>query len=246
MATKGKSLRHPINVAVDGVVFGYQSKELFVLLVKQKYGPFKDTWSLPGGFMLPEEGLMDAIQREIREESGIKVDYLEQLYSFGDDIARDPRGRVISISYFALVNPKAFHLKPDTDASDAQWFAISKLPKLAYDHKKIIQVAKDRLKAKIYYQPIGFNLLDKEFPFSDLENLYTVILNIDNKDKVSLERRNFRKKILSFDFIEETDKIISEGRGRPGKLYKFNKQKYQASEAEGIHFEIKVKSISTV
>jgi len=138
MQENGNTLWHKINVAVDGVVFGYESKELYVLLIKQKFGPFKDTWSLPGGFMLPEESLMDAIQREIKEESGIKVDYLEQLYTFGDQLDRDPRGRVISVSYFALVNPKGLRLKADTDASDARWFSINKLPKLAYDHTKIM------------------------------------------------------------------------------------------------------------
>ena len=234
MDAEGNRLWHAINVAVDGVVFGYESKELFVLLVKQKFGPFKDTWSLPGGFMLAEESLMEAIQREIKEESGIKVDYLEQLYTFGDQIDRDPRGRVISVSYFALVNPKGLQLKADTDASDARWFAINKLPKLAYDHKKIVKAALNRLRAKIHYQPIGFNLLKKEFPFSDLENLYKTILGND------IDRRNFRKKILSFQFVEETDKIVSEGRGRPGKLYKFNKKKYREFESEGFHFDIKM------
>lgn len=222
-----------MNVAVDAIVFGYQDNTLYVLLVKQKYGRLKNTWVLPGGFVKTNEPLIDAVKRELKEETGITVSYLEQLYTFGDNTKRDPRGRVISIAYFALVDPTRLILKADTDATDANWFDIKKLPKLGYDHKLIIEVAHRRLKNKLTYQPIGFDLLEKEFLFSDLENLYSTIL------ENNIDRRNFRKKILSFGIIDETSKIVHSKTGRPAKLFKFNKKKYDTLINQGFYFEIK-------
>lgn len=226
-------LNQDIKLAVDIVLFGYEKSQLFILLIKQKYGKYKDTWSLPGGFVLNEEGLKEAALRELQEESGVKVKDLEQLFTFGDDIDRDHRYRVVSVAYFGTVKPSSMKLKATTDSLDAQWFPIEKISTLPYDHIDILQMAYSRLKAKLNYQPIGFNLLDKKFPFSDLENLYMTIL------QKKIDRRNFRKKILSFDFLEETDEIIKKGSGRPATLYKFNQAKYKHSVKQGINFEIK-------
>lgn len=226
-----KPVQH-IKLAVDAVVFGYQNQTLHVLLVQQKYGIMKGKWVLVGGFVKDEESLSDAVKRELIEEAGVKVDYLEQLYTFGDDVNRDPRFRVVSVAYFSLINPKGFKLKADTDAEDAQWFAIDQLPELGYDHKKILQMAQQRLAAKLSYQPIGFDLLPKEFVFSDLEHLYSTLL-----DK-TIDRRNFRKKILSFGILEETGKMQAQTTGRPAQLYRFNKQKYHQLVKEGFHFDI--------
>ena len=222
-----------IKVAVDAVVFGYKDLKLHMLLIKQKYGPFEGWWSLPGGFVKDDEALSAGVARELREEAGIEVNYLEQLYTFGDEVTRDPRARVISISYFALVNADQFMLKAATDATEAEWFELNDLPELAYDHAKIAQMALTRLRAKIHYQPIGFNLLNKEFTFPELEQLYTAIL------QKPIDRRNFRKKILSFDILQETAKLQKVGSGRPAKLYRFHAQKYQALMASGFYFEIK-------
>lgn len=222
-----------INIAVDAIVIAYREQELFVLLIKQRFGIYKDTWSLPGGFILDGESLSTAVKRELKEEAGISVNYLEQLYTFGDDVERDPRGQVISVAYFALVNPSKFQLKANTDAKDAQWFPLNKLPELAFDHRKIIKIAKTRLVSKLQYQPIGFDLLNKEFAFSDLENLYKSILG------KNIDRRNFRKKIMSFDLLEETNKIQQIGSGRPAKMFRFKKSKYKQLEKEGFNFEIK-------
>ncbi|WP_299708644.1 NUDIX domain-containing protein [uncultured Tenacibaculum sp.] len=222
-----------IKVAVDAVVFGYEAKKISVLLIKRGVAPFKDSWALPGGLVMDDESLEDAVKRELKEETGVKFDYLEQLYSFGKP-GRDPRNRVVSITYFGLVRPNHFTIKADTDANDVQWFSLDDLPELAFDHHTILSMAKDRLKAKLQYQPIGFDLLNKEFPFSDLENLYTTIL------EHKIDRRNFRKKILSFEIVEETDKIHQQGSGRPAKLFKFNKNKYDQLVQEGFHFEIKI------
>ena len=229
-------MSHPqnIRVAVDAVVFGYESKKnLSVLLIKRGVEPFKNSWALPGGLVKEEESLEQAVKRELKEETSVTIDYLEQLYSFGKP-GRDPRNRVVSISYFALVRPNHFKIQADTDADEVQWFPVDDIPKLAFDHQKIFDMAKARLKAKLQYQPIGFDLLSKEFPFSDLEHLYTTIL------ENNIDRRNFRKKILSFGIVEETDKMSQQGSGRPAKLFRFNKAKYDQLEKEGFHFEIKI------
>ncbi|SPW24596.1 bifunctional nicotinamide mononucleotide adenylyltransferase/ADP-ribose pyrophosphatase [Elizabethkingia anophelis] len=223
-----------IKVAVDAVVFGYFDKEdLQILLIKRKIDPFKGGWALPGGLVLDDEDLDTAVKRELYEESGIKPDFLEQLYSFGN-VGRDPRNRVVSIAYLGLVNPSYHELFADSDAEDAQWFSINKLPKLAFDHKIIIDTALKRLRTKIQYQPIGFNLLAEEFPFSDLENLYKTIIGQE------IDRRNFRKKIMSYGLLNETSNFKKEGSGRPGKLFTFNQDKYKKLEEEGFYFEIKV------
>jgi 8-oxo-dGTP diphosphatase len=164
-------MKNKIKLTVDAVVFGYESGNISVLLVRRKYQPFKNEWAIPGGFVLENENLEEAVQRELSEETGVKINYLEQLYTFGD-LGRDPRGRVVSVAYFGLVKPNAFRLQASTDAKKAEWFDIKKLPKLAFDHKKILKIAIDRLQGKITYEPIGFELLDKKFPFSDLEKLY--------------------------------------------------------------------------
>ncbi|WP_299161342.1 NUDIX domain-containing protein [uncultured Tenacibaculum sp.] len=221
-----------IKVAVDAVVFGYEQKELSVLLIKRGVEPFKGSWALPGGLVLENESLEDAVQRELQEETGVTIDYLEQLYTFGIP-GRDPRNRVVSVTYFALVSPNNFKISADTDADEVQWFSINELPELAFDHDKILSIALKRLKSKINYQPIGFELLKKEFPFSDLEHLYQTILNR------KIDRRNFRKKILSFGILTETDKIHQPSSGRPAKLFKFNAQKYKELQKSGFHFEIK-------
>jgi 8-oxo-dGTP diphosphatase len=222
-----------IKVAVDAIVFGYSKNDgLSVLLIKRKYEPFKNAWAIPGGFVLENESLEEAVRRELQEETGITVNYLEQLYSFGEP-NRDPRQRIISIAYFALVNSTHFsNLKATTDAEEAQWFSISKLPRLAFDHKKILQVAIERLRAKVRYEPIGFELLDKQFAFSDLEKLYSILLDR------SIDRRNFTKKILSLDILEDTGTLTSTGVGRPSKVYQFNKNRYKQLQKEGIYFEI--------
>ena len=222
-----------IKVAVDAVVFGYTSKEgLSVLLIKRNIKPYKDNWALPGGLVGDDESLEDAIQRELMEETGISINYLEQLYSFGKP-DRDPRNRVISITYYGLVKPDAFEIKADTDASDVAWFNIKNLPPLAFDHDQIVGVAHDRLKSKMPYQPVGFELLEEKFPFSELEKLYMAVLDRP------IDRRNFKKKIIKFGFLEETnEKQALDGAGRPGNLFRFNEEKYYQLQKQGINFEV--------
>jgi len=221
-----------IDLTVDAVVFGYNSdKKINVLLVKRKYDPFKNTWAIPGGFVEKGESLEDAVLRELQEETGVSLSYMEQLYTFGLP-NRDPRKRIVSVAYFGLVRPSSFALKADSDAEDAQWFDIKNLPQLAFDHQEILEVAIQRLRAKIVYQPIGFDLLDKKFPFSDLENLYMTLLDRD------IDRRNFRKKFLSLNVLNELDEKASLGQGRPAKLFEFDEKRYNQLTKEGIIFEI--------
>ena len=222
-----------IKVAVDAVVFGYNPAEgLSILLIKRDIEPYKNTWALPGGLVLNDETIDEAVERELHEESGVKINYLEQLYTFGD-VKRDPRNRVVSVSYYGLVKPNSFKLQASTDANDAKWFNVEQLPKLAFDHDRIISIAIKRLKAKVTYEPIGFELLDEKFPFSDLEKLYTTLLGRP------VDRRNFKKKILKFGFIIETDeKQELTGAGRPGFLYKFDQEKYFSLKEKGINFEL--------
>lgn len=221
-----------IQLAVDAIVFGYQHNQLFVALIKRKYPPFEGHWAIPGGFVLEDENLETAVKRELQEETGIHINYLEQLYTFGA-VKRDPRRRVVSVAYFGLVRPSDFDIKADTDAAEVGWFDVKDLPALAFDHDKILQIALDRLRAKLTYRPIGLNLLAKKFPFGDLERLYTTIL--DKK----IDRRNFRKKFLKFGILNELDeKAPAIDKGRPGKLFSFNEEKYEMLLKKGILFEI--------
>jgi 8-oxo-dGTP diphosphatase len=201
-----------IKVSVDAVVFGYSSGEgLSILFIKRKIDPFKGSWALPGGLVLNEESLKNAVERELEEESGVKITYLEQLYSFGQP-NRDPRNRVLSVAYFGLVRPSAFRLRAATDAMDAAWFPIKDLPNLAFDHIEIVTKAIQRLKAKITYSAV----LDRP-----------------------IDRRNFKKKIMKFGFLIETDekqKLL--GSGRPGNLFKFDESRYFKLVKEGINFEV--------
>ncbi|MDQ5929107.1 MAG: 8-oxo-dGTP diphosphatase [Bacteroidota bacterium] len=227
------STNQQIKVAVDAIVFGYQNNKLYVLLIEQKFGTEESYWALPGGLVQNDESLLEAVKRELKEETNISVNYFEQLYTFGDDVYRDSRNRVISVAYFALVDASKLSIKANTDAENTQWFEINQVPTLAFDHNIILNKALERLKAKLTYEPVGFDLLPKEFMFSELENLYCTILEKE------IDRRNFRKKILSFEIIEETDQFSPIKSGRPAKLFKFNKQKYNALLKKGFHFEIK-------
>jgi 8-oxo-dGTP diphosphatase len=221
-----------IKVAVDAVVFGYDAEEgVSVLLITRKFEPFRKFWALPGGLVKEDESLEEAVRRELKEESGIDVSYLEQLYTFGKP-DRDPRNRVVSVTYYGLVRPKDYQLSAQTDAEDVAWFNINKLPKLAFDHKQIVETAIKRLRGKLTYEPIGFELLDKKFPFSDLEKLYQALLDKD------LDRRNFKKRILSYGLVEELGESLQRSVGRPATLFQFNKKKYFELKEKGYNFDL--------
>jgi 8-oxo-dGTP diphosphatase len=218
-------------LTVDCVVFGLDAEDLKVLLVRRGLPPFEGRWALPGGFVRMDETLDDAARRELREETGLKDVYLEQLYTFGD-VRRDPRGRVVSVAYYALVNLADHRVQAATDASDAAWFAVSDLPRLAFDHDRILTAASERLKGKVRYQPIGFELLPQKFTLSQLQRLYETVL------ERTLDKRNFRKKILSMGVLVETDEVQQDVAHRAARLYRFDEDKYRRLRKKGFNFEI--------
>ena len=226
-------MEQQISLTVDAVVFGYDAKDgLSVLLIKRLIEPYKGQWAIPGGFVLKGESLENAVERELVEETGIKVNYLEQLYTFGNP-DRDPRKHIVTVAYYGLVRRTKFKLYASTDAEDAQWFNIMNLPKLAFDHQTIFDYALERLRAKIAYEPIGFELLEEQFPLPDLHRLYETLYG------QKIDRRNFYKKILALDILEDLNKLQThEGRGRPSKLYRFNQKKYFALKEKGMVFEV--------
>jgi 8-oxo-dGTP diphosphatase len=217
------SRQQNIQLTVDAVVFGYtKARGLSVLLVKRKYEPFKGHWAMPGGFVNEGESLEEAVARELKEETSIEVGYLEQLYTFGKP-DRDPRQHIVAVAYFALVRPDYLTIEPDTDAEEVAWFPIDEVPPLAFDHEDILQAGVDRVRGKLTYEPIGFELLDEKFPFSELEHLYRSLLGRE----LNMERRNFKKKFMSLGILEELDEYRKHlGSGRPARLYRFKPDAY--------------------
>ena len=218
-------------LTVDCVVFGFDEAELKVLLIERALEPFKGRWALPGGFVRVDETLDDAARRELEEEAGLKNVFLEQLYTFGA-LHRDPRERVVSVAYYALVKLAAHETKAATDAADARWFPISKAPKLAFDHAEILATALGRLKGKVRYQPIGFELLPPKFTLSQLQHLYEAVLETE------LDKRNFRKKVLSFGLLVPLNEMQMSGRHRPAQLFCFDANKYEKLKKRGFNFEL--------
>ena len=218
-------------LTVDCVVFGLDEEDLRVLLIQRDLDPFGGKWALPGGFVDVNETLDDAARRELLEETSIDVTYLEQLYTFGA-VDRDPRDRVVSVAYYALVKLSDYRVQAATDAGNVGWYSIGKTPKLAFDHASILRLAHDRLQAKVCYQPLGFELLPNRFTLRQLQQLYETILGR------SLDKRNFRRKILGLDVLEELDDYQSNVAHRAARLYRFDKQKYRRLTNQGVHFEI--------
>ena len=203
------------SLAVDLVIFGYHNTSLNVLLLNRREEPFKNSWTLPGAFLKTEETFLQTCERVLKTKLGLTRIYLEQLYSF-DDPKRDPRGRAISVSYYALINPEKFKLLAGKMANDVQWFKTTELPKLGFDHDVIFQKALERLKSKILYQPVGFELLDEEFTMTELHDLFETILD------VKLDRRNFRRKIIDALYILPTGKKREGLQNRHPDLFRFN------------------------
>ena len=215
-------------LTVDCVVFGYDSNDLQILLIKRGQEPFLGEWALPGGFVRIEETLEEAALRELREETGVEKIFLEQLYTFGK-IDRDPRERVVSVAYYALIPLMGHELVATTDAESAAWFKLDAVPELAFDHQEILRIALQRLKGKVNYQPIGFHLLPEKFKLSQLQLLYEVIL------ERPLDKRNFRKKILRMGVLEELDETEKDVAHRAARLYRFDKQEYDKLLERGIN-----------
>lgn len=229
------------SVTVDAVVFGWapETKRLSVLLIERAAPPFKGKLALPGGFIQMRESLEDAVRRELHEETGLKDLFLEQLYTFGKP-SRDPRARVISIAYYALVNRLEHLVRPGSDAAEAAWANIPDGPAveesalgalLAFDHAEILGIALRRLRGKLRYAPIGFELLPRQFSITQLQQLYEVVLGRP------LDRSNFRKRILALGVLERVG--VAKGVAhRPPTLYRFDVKKYVRLQRQGFDFEV--------
>jgi 8-oxo-dGTP diphosphatase len=218
-------------VTVDCVVFGLDERDLKVLLIQRDVEPFRGKWALPGGFVRMDESLEDAARRELSEEAGLRDVFLEQLFTFGD-VKRDPRGRVITVAHYALVNLVEHEVKASTDARSAAWFSAADVPGLAFDHAKVLDAALERLRGKVRYQPIGFELLPRKFTLSQLQKLYETVLDRE------LDKRNFRKKILSMGILVELDEIQQDVAHRAARLYRFDEERYRKLRRKGFNFEI--------
>lgn len=221
---------HPA-VTVDGVVFGYDEADLKVLLIQRDQAPYRGKWALPGGFVGIDESLEDAARRELQEETGVTELYLEQLYTFGAP-KRDPRERVISVAYYALVKLADHAVRAASDARNVAWFPVADLPALAFDHEEILEIGLKRLKGKIRYEPVGFELLPEKFPLSELQRLYETIL------EQPLDKRNFRKKILGTGLLADTEEIQQDVAHRAARLYRFDEAGYRRLKKAGLNFEL--------
>jgi 8-oxo-dGTP diphosphatase len=219
------------SVTVDCVVFGYDGEQLSVLLLNRKDEPFADQWTLLGGFLNLDETLEVAAERVLSQKAGLAGLYLEQLYTFGG-LDRDPRGRVLSVSYYALVNPRQVELVVGHMAHDLRWCSIDALPRLGFDHNHIIEIARRRLAAKVTYQPVGFELLNDQFTMTELQDLYERILG------QPLDRRNFYKKISASGILKSTGERRTGLKSRPAELFAFDKIRYEQLVKEGFQFKI--------
>lgn len=218
-------------LTVDIVVFALDEDSLQVMLIERDLPPFEGKWALPGGFVRVDETLDEAAERELREETGLANIFLEQLYTFGD-LDRDPRERVVTVAYYALVNLAGHNVHASTDARNAAWFAVNDLPRLAFDHERILDAALARLRGKVRYQPIGFELLPEKFTLSQLQHLYELILDR------ALDKRNFRKKVLGMEILQETNEVQQDVAHRAARLFRFNKKAYDRLTRRGFNFEI--------
>ena len=219
-------------LTVDCIVFGLDAQqELKIMLIQRDIPPFQGQWAIPGGFVRIEETLEAAALRELREETGIQDIFLEQLYTFGN-LERDPRDRTVTVAYYALINLVEQLIIATTDARAAAWFSLSEIPQLAFDHNQILQIAIARLRSKIRYEPIGFELLPKKFTLTQLQKLYEIVLDRQH------DKRNFRKKILSMDLLIDTNDLEQGVSHRAAKLYQFDENKYLELKQNGFNFEI--------
>lgn len=218
---------HPA-LTTDCVIFGFDGQQLKVLLIKRGIEPFKDKWAFPGGFLRMDETAEQGALRELKEETGLENAFIEQLGAFSE-VKRDPRERVITIAFFALVNIS--DVKGGDDAAEADWFRIDDMPTLAFDHDHILRVAQKLLREKIHFEPIGFELLPKVFTMPQLQTLYEAILD------VKFDRRNFARKFLTLGLLDMADPNQERNGTRTPVLYRFNEQKYQEMKQRGFRLE---------
>ena len=218
---------HPA-VTTDCVIFGFDGSELQVLLIERGIEPFKGKWAFPGGFLNMDETAQEGALRELKEETGLENAYIEQFNTYSDP-GRDPRERVITIAHYALVRIQ--EVKGGDDAAKAQWFPIDEVPQLAFDHDKILRDAMRKQRERIHFEPIGFELLPEKFTMRDLQILYESILG------VKFDRRNFAKKMMHYELLNQLDETVRPTAKRDALLYSFNKDNYELFKKKGFQLE---------
>lgn len=218
---------HPA-VTADCVIFCFDGTQLKVLLIKRGIDPYKGRWAFPGGFLNPDESAEDGALRELKEETGFTAEYVEQFHTYSNP-QRDPRERVITIAYLALV--KIGDVIGGDDAAEADWFPVDKVPQLAFDHDVILRDAMARLRERIHFHPIGYELLPEKFTLKELQNLYEAILGIH------FDRRNFAKKMLHLDILTQLDETVWPTPKREANLFRFNLDKYSELKQRGFRLE---------
>ena len=216
------------SVTTDCVIFGYDGKDLKLLLVERGIPPFKGMWALPGGYLQMDEDAIDGAKRELFEETGLRDAYIEQFRTFSA-VDRDPRGRVITIAHLALV--RISEVKGGDDAAKARWFPLKDVPQLAFDHDMILREAMKALRQKIHFEPVGFELLPEVFTMPQLQHLYESILD------VRFDRRNFASKMLHLGILEDTGDRPAGAPSRVPATYRFNKDRYDALKSKGYRLE---------
>ena len=214
MPRTSRAPRTDVQVTVDLVIFTIREQRLHVLLIERAVPPFAGRWALPGGFIREGETLEHAALRELQEETGVRDVYLEQLFTFGDP-GRDPRGRVVTVAYYALIAADQAPLVATTDARAARWWPVANHPALAFDHERILAYAVERLRNKLEYTTVGFQLLPRRFTLTELQQVYEAILGR------SLDKRNFRRKLALLGILKPSKERRQE-RGRPAQLFEFS------------------------
>lgn len=218
---------HP-SVTTDCVIFGFDGVKLKVLLIERGVEPFKGRWAFPGGFIKMDESAEDGALRELKEETELTGAYIKQFHAFTDP-NRDPRERVITIAYYALVRIQ--DVKGGDDAAKAQWFDLGEVPALAFDHDRILRKAMQELRKQIHFEPIGFELLPEKFTMSALQHLYEAILD------VKFDRRNFSKKMLHFGLLDQLEEKAKVSQAKESVLYTFNAERYNEMKQKGFRLE---------
>lgn len=217
--------------SVENVIFGFDGGDLKVLLIQRGAAPYKSKWALPGDLVYPNEDLDAAAARVLDQLTNLKGVYLEQVRAFGS-VDRHPLGRVIAIAYFSLVKVNEFEISPAAAAQKAKWHSLASANELAFDHSEILDACLRQLKIKVRMAPVGFELLPPKFTLSELQNLYEALLETE------LDKRNFRKKILSMNLLHDLNELQEGVSHRPAKLYQFDKERYRRFLEKGYSFDL--------
>jgi 8-oxo-dGTP diphosphatase len=217
--------------SVDNVVFGFDESDLKVLLIYRGAEPFKGKWALPGDLVYLKENLEIAAQRVLYDLTGLDNIFMQQFHTFGN-VSRHPFGRVITVAYYALIKIGDYDINASSWAEQAKWFSVNDLPDLAFDHDEILEFAKQSFMEKARRQPIGFELLPKQFTLTQIQHLFEAIL------ESKFDTRNFRKKILSMNLLIDTKELEKGKANRPAALYKFDLKKYEKLQSSGFTFDL--------